>query len=158
MGSQVRVNRVLPKIRRDLLNLVVLQPEFRHLRAGPEIVRIGEPYRDPLFAQLDLDLLEVRAEFARFQDERLFFHIEGVILGVEFGVAQVQQLSPLIEGISLLDVFGNVTGGNGLAARLQIGGLLVGDNAHFLPDGRELVGLAIEAFKAVTTPAAFVEE
>ena len=62
------VKAVLPKIRSDCFQIVVAvfvdleAPECRHLRAGTKCLRIFQPERNPILAQLQPDVFEIRSD------------------------------------------------------------------------------------------------
>src|SRR5512133_1298002 len=61
----------LPDKRRKRADLVVGQPESRHFGSGTKCGRILDPYRNPLLAQLEPDILEIRTDLLLILHEEL---------------------------------------------------------------------------------------
>src|ERR1039458_7991477 len=60
LGFRKRIGESrLPDIRRDRLNLMIVQPEIRHLRGRPKIRRLLQPYWNPVPVQLQPHVFQV---------------------------------------------------------------------------------------------------
>ena len=154
--DQLAVQRVLPQVGRDLLDLLVQQPEHRHLRARAELVGILDPLRNPLLEILELDLLQARAELLDLLRKVGLFHLQVVDLGIEAGVGQPQFFGPRVVPLGSAAISGRVAQVEADAHLLGIGHAGCAQVAQLLAHSGQLFGFRVVPLEAMAAPAALV--
>ena len=106
--DQLAVQRVLPQVGGDLLDLLVQQSKYRHFRTRSELVGILDPSRNPFLDVLDLDLLQARAELLDLLGKIGFFQLQVVEFGIDTSVGQAQLFSAGVVPLRSASVRGRV--------------------------------------------------
>src|ERR1043166_2074420 len=138
---------------RPLISRVCETPEGRHLSSRSKCLRVFQPNWNPLFAQFQADVLQVRSNLLLILHQVLRLQVQLIDAGGQYAVSNFQRLRlrQNLLRVFIAGAFGRVLVEPDL---FLIAGDLIFQLADVLPGRAQRICLAIESFVPMTAHAA----